>query len=362
MQFRTAHAISAIRSLLAAAGAVAVSAVAGPGPADACREGSVAVEVGGEPACVEEVRFASGSLVLAGQWFRPQVEDAVPAVVVIRGSGESERGNAWTESLAGVLVAEGLGVLLPDKRGSDESEGDWRTASFEDLAGDAVAAVAYLGGRDDVDGARVGLMGLSQGGQVVPIAGARSDSVGFLIDVVGSAVPFVENVKFEMLNTFREEGLSGSELSAAAVMLDVAVGYVRGALSWGAYRSALTDTERVVGSRITDAYFIDTADDWRWDFFRRMADFDPVEWWRRVDQPTLVLLGEADANTDTEATAGRLRAVFEESGHPDATVRVFEGLGHSLWDMSGAMRDHRLDPEVRRVLGGWVDRVTRGAR
>lgn len=361
-----------LATLLVLLGSVpAVGAMTHPGNAgalepapgrDVCAEGGVAVGLGRVAACLEEVTFPADGRMLAGQWFRPEGSGPFPAVVVVRGSGESTRGNPWTESLAAVLVSEGVGVLIPDKRGAGRSEGDWRTASFEELAGDAVAAVEHLARRADVDGGRIGLMGLSQGGQIIPIAGVRSDQVAFLIDVVGSAVPFVENVKFEMLNAFDEQGLEGAELRAASSMLDAAIGYVRGTVSWDAYREALEATEQVLGSESTGAFFISTRDHWRWDFFRRMASFDPVDWWRQVDQPVLVLLGGADANTDSPETERRLRAAFAEVGHRDATLRVFEGLGHSLWTLDGPVAEHGLHPDVGRTLRSWVRRMTGASR
>jgi len=330
--------------------------------ASVCPRDSTSVQVGGVSACREEVTFRSGSLTLAGEWFQPGGEGPFPAVVVVRGSGDSSRGNVWTETLAGVLLAEGVGVLIPDKRGSGRSEGDWRDADFGELAGDGLAAVRYLASRQEVAAERIGLMGLSQGGEIVPIAGVRSQSVSFLINVVGAAVPFMENVRFEMLHTFREEGLSGERLEASMRMVDTAVDYLMGSISWETYESALGETRAVVGDGITDAYFIHTPDHWRWNFLRRMASFDPVDWWRRVDQPALVLLGGSDSNTDSAESARRLRRAFRESGHADATVLVFEGLGHSLWDMSGPMQEHGLHPDVRRALSSWVRRVTFATR
>lgn len=339
------------------------SSTRGSVPAADCPPAASSSRLAGTtPVCVEEVAFSSGDLRLAGQWFAPPGEGPFPAVVLVRGSGESSRGNSWTESLIAVLLDEGIGVLVPDKRGSGHSEGDWRTADFGDLAGDALAGVRYLAARRDVAADRIGVMGLSQGGQVVPVAAARSDSVAFAIDVVGAAVPFLENVRYEMVHTFREEGLSGARLDAATDMLDTAVGYVLGTVSWDAYTAALGSTREAVGDGIADAYFIPTSDHWRWAFFRRLAAFDPVEWWRRTEQPVLVLLGEADANTPTAESAARLREVFAETGHPDATVVVFEGLGHALWDMSGPMSEHGLHPDVRGTLASWVRRVARGKR
>lgn len=307
--------------------------------------------------CREEVRFPSGPLTLAGEWFRPPGEGPVPAVVVVRGSGPSSRGNVWTESIAGVLVQAGVGVLIPDKRGSGDSDGDWRRASFGELAEDALSAVRYLSARPEVDARHVGLMGLSQGGQIVPIAGARSDSVAFLINVVGAAVPFMTNVRYEMLHTFQEEGLSGSTLQAAMTMVDTAIGHVQNRVSWEVYIDALRRTRGALGDELTDAYFISDPAHWRWEFFRRMSGFDPADWWRRVDQPTLVLLGGDDPNTDSAETARRIREAAERSGNEDVTVRVFDGLGHSLWRMTGPMSEHGLDVEVRRALEGWIHRM-----
>ena len=47
-----------------------------------------------------------------------------------------------------------MAVLGYDKRGVGGSTGDWNTASFEDLAGDVVAAFEYLKTRSDIDAQR----------------------------------------------------------------------------------------------------------------------------------------------------------------------------------------------------------------
>src|SRR2546425_12266607 len=81
-----------------------------------------------------------------------------------------------------------MAVLGYDKRGVGGSTGDWRTASFEDLAGDVVAAFEYLKTRSDVDGTQIGLLGWSQAGWVMPIAAVRAPDIAFLISVSGAAI------------------------------------------------------------------------------------------------------------------------------------------------------------------------------
>lgn len=322
-----------------------------------CADEAEERQVTGVDVCVEEVRFESGRLTLAGQWFTPPGADGVPAVVFARGSGPSRRGNAWSLGFVSLLVETGYGVLLPDKRGSGESEGDWRDADFEDRADDVLAGVRFARSRPEVRGGAVGVLGLSQGGEVVPIAAAKSDEVQFVINVVGAAVPFLENVTYEMRHTFRGEGIEGRRMRVAMDMVETAVGYLRGAVSWTGYTRELEATRSVLGERITSSYFISDSTHWRWDFFRRLEHFDPVDWWERIDQPALVLYGGADSNTPSERSAEQLRRVFKEAGHPDSRVEVFPGLGHALWNTSGPMHEHGLHPDVRDVLLEWLEHV-----
>lgn len=338
------------------------SSEAGPLPStpELCPRDAEAVDVGGVAACRQEVTFASGTLALAGRWLAPRGDGPFPALVVIHGSGESSRGNPWTESLAAVALEERIGVLLPDKRGSGRSEGDWREAGFVELAEDALAGVRYLASRADVAKGRIGLMGLSQGGMIAPVAAARSDSVAFVINVVGSGLPLMESVRYEMVRTFREEGLSGERMDAATDLLEAAAAHVRGELDWAGYERAVERHRPTLGPTLVEAYFLTSPDHWRWGYFRRLADFDAMDWWRKVRQPTLVLLGEADSNTPTAASARRFRSVFSETGHSGARVVVFPELGHSLWDMRGPPSRHGLNRRVRRTLTAWLRSHAKG--
>jgi len=83
----------------------------------------------------EEIYFQNNvqDLQLAGMLFLPEGDSPYPAVVIIHGSGTSRRENRWYVTLAHYLQENGIAVLLPDKRGSVHSEGDWRTARSAEL-------------------------------------------------------------------------------------------------------------------------------------------------------------------------------------------------------------------------------------
>jgi fermentation-respiration switch protein FrsA (DUF1100 family) len=75
-----------------------------------------------------------------------------------------------------MLARHGYGVLLFDRRGEGESEGDPNTLGWSGDR-DLEAAVAFLRGRADVDPERIGGLGLSVGGEMLLQAAAESEGL-----------------------------------------------------------------------------------------------------------------------------------------------------------------------------------------
>ena len=116
-------------------------------------------------------------------------------------------GGAATErrALAGPLpeVAPGLGV---ERRDVMIDAGD---------AGDAAAAHAWLRGQQGIDPERVGLVGGSQSGWIIPLVAQKTPGVGFIISGCGPTVSAGEEVYHEML---LNRGLSIAETGRRAVV------------------------------------------------------------------------------------------------------------------------------------------------
>ena len=152
----------------------------------------------------EAVRFANGDVRLAGTLISPTTGGRHPAVILVHGSGAENRD--FILPFARFLVRRGMAVLGYDKRGVGESTGDWKTASFEVLAGDASAAFEYLKTRSDIDPARIGLLGVSQAGWVMPLAAVRAKDLAFLISISGAAIPAAETTIDQAQNEMTAAG------------------------------------------------------------------------------------------------------------------------------------------------------------
>ena len=100
-----------------------------------------------------------------------------PAVVLITGSGSQDRDEATPavpgyrpfREIADTLSRRGIVVLRLDDRGIGGSDAGPPTATSADFADDIRAAVAWLRARPDVDPARVGLVGHSEGAIIAPL-------------------------------------------------------------------------------------------------------------------------------------------------------------------------------------------------
>ena len=128
----------------------------------------------------KEVHYYNGKTELVGLLMTPVSTGKHPAVVFIHGSGVSDRDIFWYLYQADYLARKGIVVLLPDKRGCGKSGGEWYTAGFNDFAGDALSAVQYLSQVESVDTEKIGLLGLSQGGWIAPLAATESSDINFL--------------------------------------------------------------------------------------------------------------------------------------------------------------------------------------
>ena len=104
-------------------------------------------------------------------------------MILVHASGAEDR--EYLLPFARFLIRRGMAVLGYDKRGVGASTGDWNKASFDDLAGDVVAAFEYLKSRNDIKRAEIGMLGWSQAGWVMPLAATRAKDFAFLISISG---------------------------------------------------------------------------------------------------------------------------------------------------------------------------------
>ena len=240
-----------------------------------------------------EIAFQNRSqnLSLAGLLFVPEGDGPFPAAVIIHGSGTSRRDNGWYLTLTKHLQDNGIVALLPDKRGSEKSEGEWRTSSFQDLATDTLAAIEYLREQQSVPLSAVGVIGMSQGGWIAPLVASQEDDLEFLVSMVGSMVTPREQLLYE-------ENYNLRQLGFLPVISDV--------LAYAGY----ANVRYLAQPQLYDL----------------IVDYDPLPYWQDISVNSLVLFGADDTNVPSSESARRVLDLDNRY----IRVEVYEGSGHAL--------------------------------
>ena len=291
----------------------------------------------GAPYTAEEVVVHTPTgVALAGTLTRPRgaAGQRVPAVVTITGSGQENRdedlpgvdGYHLFRQVADTLGRRGIAVLRLDDRGVGGSSGPVKNATSADFASDIGAAVAFLRARSDIDSARIGLIGHSEGGMIAPMVAATDPAIRAVVLLAGPS-----RTGRNILDYQREYAVDS--------MLHIPV--------------AKRDSALAAMSRALDSTA--AADGW----VRFFLDYDPVTTARRVRTPVLILQGATDRQV-TPDQAAELADAFRAGGNRDVTVHVFPETDHLfLRDRSGnpsgyrALASKRISGEIMGRIADW---------
>ncbi len=136
---------------------------------------------------LRQVSFEIEGAVLSGTLVTPNDITAPPIAIIIHGDGAQDRfSNSGYLPLINTLVDAGIGVFSWDKAGVGKSTGNWLHQTMDDRADEAIAAANAIATLEGVDPNRIGFLGFSQAGWVLPRV-AKTTAPAFTV-IVGGAV------------------------------------------------------------------------------------------------------------------------------------------------------------------------------
>lgn len=317
----------------------------------------------------EDVSYAGADLTLAGTLTRPEGPGPFAAVVLITGSGPQDRdesvaGHRPFLVLADALTRAGYAVLRTDDRGVGGSGGDYSRATYEDLTADVLASVAHLASRPEIDPARIGLLGHSEGGSLAPLAAREAaGNVAFVVLMAGPAVSGEDVLVRQNELLLAQAGSPPAEVQAQVAYLrelvallrarddDRAVDLTRARIAEQA--AALPPAQRPAPEQVEAraAALVSPV-------MRALVTHDPAAALGELSVPVLAFYGGKDLQVPAEQSEPR--AVELLSGNADATVRTLPGLNH-LMQPAGtgspaeyATIETTVGPEVLELVTGWL--------
>ncbi len=278
------------------------------------------------PFVTEEVNYASGDVKLMGLLVRPRGDGPFPALVAVHGSGEQGLQTWEYRSHAYGLARRGIAVLLYDKRGVGASTGNYKTADFQTLAGDAIAGMQLLRSRPEIRPSSVGLLGISQGGWISAVASRRGANPSFVVMLQGPAVSLEEQELHRVRYSMQADGL---EQSAVEQALTHTRNYFRVVNSSKGWKQLKASSEAAATSTWADYVNVASSPDDEEILWWRRNSYDPADDLRRVRCPVLAIFGEADTSVPPAENREKMESYLAAAGVPHSTT-VISGLPHSV--------------------------------
>jgi pimeloyl-ACP methyl ester carboxylesterase len=314
----------------------------------------------------------AGRVTLAGTLTHPRSAARAPAVVLITGSGPQDR----DESIAGhkpflvlsdALTRRGVAVLRLDDRGVGGSGGSTSAATNDDLVADALAGVAFLKRRADIDGAHIGLVGHSEGGLIAPLAAVQSSDVAFLVLLAAPGLPGDDILYLQAEAIGRASGASDAQIQANRRVQEGMLTIIKNApdlstaraqlVTWrDGFVAALPEAARSAATQQLNAEIARTSTA----RFRDLVTTDPRPTLAKIRVPVLALNGTRDLQVPATEDLGAIQAALAASGNTDVKTVAVPGLNHLFQTATTGLPteygqiEETMAPAVLQQIGDWI--------
>ena len=338
------------------------------------------------PYMAEEVTYVNpdGGHTLAGTFTRPASGSPFPAVILISGSGPQDRDEALMGHrpflvLSDHLTRSGIAVLRYDDRGVGASTGDFASATSRDFASDALAGVAYLTTRDDVDAGAIGLAGHSEGGLVAPMVAVESDDVGYIVlmagpGVNGERILYAQGALIARAAGATDEVIADNQAQqrtifevlksepdlekAAAAITEIVRTSPEEATEEELAQAGVSDPEAREAAVATQVQQLNTP------WFRYFLTYEPAEVIEQVTVPVLAINGENDLQVPYEENLREIEAALQRGGNDRYETHALPGLNHLFQHSETGSPseygtiDETWSVDVMELIAAWILKTT----
>ncbi len=274
----------------------------------------------------EDVSFHNGAVTLSGTLLIPRTPGTHPAIVLVHGSLAETR---WGTIMffADRFARRGIAALVYDKRGTGDSTGDWKTATYQELSDDALAGVHLLEQRKDIRPNQIGAFGHSEGGALVAVMASRSKKVAYIISADGTTGPSYKQDLFRVRKIVEANGLTKDEVTKAMDFYNMWLQVARTGNGRDQLDAAIP---KVANEKWFDLVAPPPKDHWAWTEYRKRADFDSLPYWAKVKVPVLLLYGELEEKVPATESIEQIDETLRAAGNLDYTELLIPGAQHNL--------------------------------
>jgi pimeloyl-ACP methyl ester carboxylesterase len=267
-------------------------------------------------------------------------------------------------------------VLRYDDRGFGKSTGkSVNQSTTADLAEDARQAFLFLRSRKDIDIKRIGMLGHSEGGIVVPIVASSEPTVAFIILAAGFGVKGVELSNAQQAAILRSSGMSDDFIKASGDMNREVMRLMSDTTTTDQQLTELVKMETLkllpflpeniqaqipdkegYASMMAQQVIAQSKSPW----IRYYMNYDPLPTLMKVKCPALILFGELDTQVLASQNSDLMKNAMERAGNKNVTAITIKKANHLFQEATtGSPTEYaslkkEFVPEFISVLHDWL--------
>ena len=163
-----------------------------------------------ESATTRTLTFHAGSDRLSGTLILPRDVAAPPVALFVHGDGPQDATRTTATSPSSTNCWTRASACSPGTSPAGRSAGNWLDQSMQDRAAEAMAAYLRVRSEPGVDAAKVGFLGYSQAGWVLPIVASRAQPAFTVI--IGGAVNWRDQGAYYTRKRLQAQGVAADEI------------------------------------------------------------------------------------------------------------------------------------------------------
>jgi dienelactone hydrolase len=273
----------------------------------------------------KEVIVGSGEWAVHGTLSIPTGEGPFPALVVLQGSGNTDRDstlgpNKIFRDIAWGVASRGVAVLRYNKRPNEHPEAFAKISATlkEEIVDDALSACTLLRATSGIDAKRVFVLGHSLGGTAAPRIAKADPSIAGLVVLGGTSLPLLDLIVPQMIQNYT---LHGPMTDAQQKLIEQFRRQVARAKD-PALTADAPRSEMPLGAPAS--YWLD------------LRDYRPAEVARTLKQPMLILQAERDYQVTMDDFENWKKAL---AGRTNVEFRTYPKLNHMFLEGEGVSSD-----------------------
>ncbi len=312
---------------------------------------------------------------LFGTLSYPKNGKNLATVLLISGSGAQDRDANMLEHkpfllIADLLTRNGFAVLRMDDRGAGKSETNNKAMTAADVLQDVEFCVQWLRTQPQVNPAKIGLIGHSEGGIVAPMLAAKDKKIAFVVMLASLGVDgrtlSIQQVEEIIYAAGYPANLRQAIKDMQIAIIDLAIRKKNKNISFQELKSAMEpalaglNAEEKQMLNYTDENIQSSLAAVNSHSFRYFLNIEPKKYLPKVKCPVLALHGSRDIQVKAAPNLAAIQTLLEKGKNPNFSCQLLPNLNHLFQTCQNctleeyATLEETFAPEALDVILQWV--------